>query len=129
MRKSDREDLINTIALKIEKDTLETECDSLTQTIENQKEKVDALRAQLQKRLAGVKKFDKPSLKNLYYSLTGSKETQLAKDTGALKASKLGLKLALSNLEEHQAKFDEAQRRSEERRVGKECRSRWSPYH
>ena len=22
-----------------------------------------------------------------------------------------------------------AQRRSEERRVGKECRSRWSPYH
>src|SRR5258705_12246463 len=26
----------------------------------------------------------------------------------------------------HQAAFDE---RSEERRVGKECRSRWSPYH
>ena len=25
--------------------------------------------------------------------------------------------------------FDEAQYRSEERRVGKECRSRWSPYH
>src|SRR5260221_10337138 len=24
---------------------------------------------------------------------------------------------------------DEAQQRSEERRVGKECRSRWSPYH
>ena len=23
----------------------------------------------------------------------------------------------------------ESQRRSEERRVGKECRSRWSPYH
>ena len=23
----------------------------------------------------------------------------------------------------------EAERRSEERRVGKECRSRWSPYH
>ena len=23
----------------------------------------------------------------------------------------------------------DAQRRSEERRVGKECRSRWSPYH
>ena len=25
--------------------------------------------------------------------------------------------------------FDYAHRRSEERRVGKECRSRWSPYH
>ena len=24
---------------------------------------------------------------------------------------------------------DDAHRRSEERRVGKECRSRWSPYH
>ena len=29
-----------------------------------------------------------------------------------------------------QAKYREAKcRRSEERRVGKECRSRWSPYH
>ena len=26
-------------------------------------------------------------------------------------------------------KFCQAKRRSEERRVGKECRSRWSPYH
>ena len=25
--------------------------------------------------------------------------------------------------------FDKASTRSEERRVGKECRSRWSPYH
>ena len=25
--------------------------------------------------------------------------------------------------------FHEQRRRSEERRVGKECRSRWSPYH
>src|SRR2546430_13539003 len=27
------------------------------------------------------------------------------------------------------ARYAEKQRRSEERRVGKECRSRWSPYH
>src|SRR3712207_9575337 len=27
------------------------------------------------------------------------------------------------------ARIDEAKLRSEERRVGKECRSRWSPYH
>ena len=26
-------------------------------------------------------------------------------------------------------KYDDVQERSEERRVGKECRSRWSPYH
>ena len=31
------------------------------------------------------------------------------------------------NLE--QIYFPEIQNRSEERRVGKECRSRWSPYH
>ena len=40
--------------------------------------------------------------------------------------------LALSDkLFEHCAEIDEAarSRRSEERRVGKECRSRWSPYH
>ena len=30
---------------------------------------------------------------------------------------------------ERQKKIGEAVKRSEERRVGKECRSRWSPYH
>ena len=29
----------------------------------------------------------------------------------------------------YEGTFDEADLRSEERRVGKECRSRWSPYH
>ena len=28
-----------------------------------------------------------------------------------------------------EGKFAQAMERSEERRVGKECRSRWSPYH
>ena len=32
------------------------------------------------------------------------------------------------NVKEHKALI-EIQLRSEERRVGKECRSRWSPYH
>ena len=32
-------------------------------------------------------------------------------------------------LTEVNGKFMESQARSEERRVGKECRSRWSPYH
>ena len=31
--------------------------------------------------------------------------------------------------EERQRALDSFRRRSEERRVGKECRSRWSPYH
>ena len=30
---------------------------------------------------------------------------------------------------EKPATYDEIKARSEERRVGKECRSRWSPYH
>ena len=34
-----------------------------------------------------------------------------------------------AGLEEAQAGIKIAGRRSEERRVGKECRSRWSPYH
>src|SRR2546422_5416213 len=34
-----------------------------------------------------------------------------------------------SGMHTHQALFAKAGGRSEERRVGKECRSRWSPYH
>src|SRR5260370_28870546 len=36
---------------------------------------------------------------------------------------------ALTNLEEIAHAADGLMLRSEERRVGKECRSRWSPYH
>ena len=38
-------------------------------------------------------------------------------------ATKMGLKII------PYSSLNEKQRRSEERRVGKECRSRWSPYH
>ena len=41
-------------------------------------------------------------------------------------------KVAGTREQEYQDAVDEAERlqdRSEERRVGKECRSRWSPYH
>src|SRR3712207_6150754 len=37
--------------------------------------------------------------------------------------------LAISYLERHDLAHVEPADRSEERRVGKECRSRWSPYH
>ena len=33
------------------------------------------------------------------------------------------------HLEELKSKQNRDEQRSEERRVGKECRSRWSPYH
>ena len=51
----------------------------------------------------------------------------------AAKAASWQLAL-LSSREKNQvlekiADYLEAQTRSEERRVGKECRSRWSPYH
>ena len=35
----------------------------------------------------------------------------------------------LTDLKVEYFKKEEERRRSEERRVGKECRSRWSPYH
>ena len=35
----------------------------------------------------------------------------------------------LAKLAEHMSKHNSPYSRSEERRVGKECRSRWSPYH
>ena len=43
-------------------------------------------------------------------------------------------KIVIESVLEQAQRFDdfaviEAQLRSEERRVGKECRSRWSPYH
>ena len=42
------------------------------------------------------------------------------KNSGEYKPTKKGISIMPNNVEEI---------RSEERRVGKECRSRWSPYH
>ena len=39
------------------------------------------------------------------------------------------IKLTLEKKLEEQSELKEFIARSEERRVGKECRSRWSPYH
>ena len=44
-------------------------------------------------------------------------------------ASKLINRTIVSTDNEEIAKVSEEYGRSEERRVGKECRSRWSPYH
>ena len=39
------------------------------------------------------------------------------------------LKILISAFQQIQESLPGLERRSEERRVGKECRSRWSPYH
>src|SRR2546421_7423911 len=46
-----------------------------------------------------------------------------------LVAEAQALRGALAQIEHDLAVLDVGTRRSEERRVGKECRSRWSPYH
>ena len=41
----------------------------------------------------------------------------------------VGSFLRPESVKEAKKQFEEGKIRSEERRVGKECRSRWSPYH
>ena len=54
----------------------------------------------------------------------------MSKFTTTIVADKKRYPVLLSNGQARKFKnFDEYQLRSEERRVGKECRSRWSPYH
>ena len=48
--------------------------------------------------------------------------------SGLLGASRIPVREALQIIE-HQGLAERLATRSEERRVGKECRSRWSPYH
>src|SRR5688572_3865693 len=64
----------------------------------------------------------------------GRNESQVAlethNETGEESEQDLQEEQALAqNAREHQEVFEKQRRRSEERRVGKECRSRWSTYH
>ena len=61
-------------------------------------------------------------------------EQEMLLDSATIKAAVAGEKWATEKVIEHYAPMiDELavdeDMRSEERRVGKECRSRWSPYH
>ena len=75
----------------------------------------------------GVIHFDKEGLSN---ALDATEEHKLAKQLA-------DIKLVSTDKAKHTAKKQvsakpngvKAKSRSEERRVGKECRSRWSPYH
>ena len=50
-------------------------------------------------------------------------------DLGQLTTSGSGDSDLVQAINEHSAELGAITARSEERRVGKECRSRWSPYH
>ena len=69
------------------------------------------------------------------YDLRGSlAHVQMLGETGVIapeeaKAIQKGLEELLADYEAGLIEFDVTNVRSEERRVGKECRSRWSPYH
>ena len=59
---------------------------------------------------------------------TGIKERRILTEEG-LGTSYLARKAAKLLMKKTGVDLDSIQLRSEERRVGKECRSRWSPYH
>ena len=54
---------------------------------------------------------------------------QLTKDEGLPTMLKRGAGFVKRRCFGKKARYLPAKKRSEERRVGKECRSRWSPYH
>ena len=60
----------------------------------------------------------KSAIKQGYLILLGIEESDTSEDVDWLVRKVIGLRV-----------FDDENHRSEERRVGKECRSRWSPYH
>ena len=70
-------------------------------------------------------------------SLDSDKKSSKSSKTASAEAAKPAEKIDFSNVKieplfEEEVDFDTFSKsdfRSEERRVGKECRSRWSPYH
>ena len=70
----------------------------------------------------------------LYTARAGVDTTVLTRGPGALDRAELiqnyyGFAAPISGAELERQGIEGAKARSEERRVGKECRSRWSPYH
>ena len=75
---------------------------------------------------AGLNTFDKC---NQYYKKTGADGTEQGLRSQVALITTAGLTSALSSTIIDTTISDALLTRSEERRVGKECRSRWSPYH
>ena len=101
----------------------------------NGKEIAAQIREELKKEVAGMK--DKHGIvPGLVTILVGENPASVSYVTGKQKAAhEIGFYSIQDNqpediTEEDLLKLvDKYNRRSEERRVGKECRSRWSPYH
>ena len=66
-----------------------------------------------------------------YFEMTRDELTaeKAALEENYKKFQAMGLKLNMARGKPGPHQMDLAMGRSEERRVGKECRSRWSPYH
>ena len=56
----------------------------------------------------------------------GINNTRIAESCGCARSTVIA---ALQRAAEQELSWNKIKNRSEERRVGKECRSRWSPYH
>src|SRR3712207_9397954 len=63
--------------------------------------------------------------------IAGSRRLQVDQATRLARGDRIDAELVRSRVQAElvRAKLPGDRRRSEERRVGKECRSRWSPYH
>ena len=68
------------------------------------------------------------SLQNIL-NIKEKMETQAKQEFGTAQAALNVETEHLERLKERRREYEEQSARSEERRVGKECRSRWSPYH
>jgi len=86
-----------------------------------QDDAVSAVAAAIKRARAGIKDPNRPIGSFIFLGPTGVGKTELAK---ALAEALYGDENSLIRLD-----TSEYGERSEERRVGKECRSRWSPYH
>ena len=95
--------------------------DTLAKRVIGQDEALTLVSDAIIRQRSGIKDENRPIGSFLFLGPTGVGKTEVCKS----------LAEALFDSESHIVRFDmsEYMERSEERRVGKECRSRWSPYH
>src|SRR2546422_10938344 len=75
------------------------------------------------------KKLAAKQIHKVLKSAVANAEQRALRENTALDGDQLRVKYAVVNEGPTLKRFNPAALRSEERRVGKECRSRWSPYH